>query len=320
MASLWQSFITFMLNIMIYLYQLLGGEFILALIAFTVLTRLAMLPVSLRQQRSSIRMQEKQPQIQAIQKKYRDNPQKMQEEFSKLGYNPAEPLLGCLPLLLQMPIFFALYRVIIILLQGTPMALLELKERTYPGWFSADTLASILPIDNTFLWVNLAQPDPLLVLPLIVAGTMFLQQRLMMPAKKKEDNKGGKKKAAQDDPAAQMQQSMQYTMPIMFGVFAMSFNSGLAIYFIISNIIGIFQGWYIRTNLAEERAQAEIRKEESRRKAAEIEGQKSEEDVSLNGSSESSSKKEPKKESAKSKSSGGGKSSVKSKRKKKGNR
>ena len=78
------------------------------------------------------------------------------------------------------------------------------------------------------MWVNLAQPDPYLVLPILVAGTMFLQQKLMAPPK--DDSKDAKKKAAQDDnPAAQMQQSMLYTMPLMFGFFAMSFGSGLAI-------------------------------------------------------------------------------------------
>ena len=62
---MWQSFIDFMLNIMVFLYQLLGNNFLLALVAFTVITRLILLPLNLRQQHTSIRMQEMQPQVQA---------------------------------------------------------------------------------------------------------------------------------------------------------------------------------------------------------------------------------------------------------------
>ena len=262
---MWQEFLNLMLDIMVGLYQFLGGNFIVALVTFTVLMRVLMLPINLRQQRSSIKMQQMQPQVQAIQKKYKNDQTKMMEEFNKIGYNPADSLLGCLPLLIQMPIFFGLYRVINIMLQGTPLALLDMKFRL---WEIYD-LASLLPIDNTFLWVNLAQPDPFLVLPILVAGTMFLQQKLMMPAK---DDKDTPKKGAEDDnPAAQMQQSMLYTMPLMFGFFAMSFGSGLAIYFIISNIIGIGQGYIVRRNLADERKAADIKREESKRLAAKYE-------------------------------------------------
>lgn len=263
--GIWQEFLNLMLNIMVGLYQFLGGNFIVALVTFTVLMRILMLPINLRQQRSSIKMQQMQPQVQAIQKKYKNDQAKMMEEFNKIGYNPADSLLGCLPLLIQMPIFFGLYRVINIMLQGTPLALLDMKFRL---WEVFD-LASLLPIDNTFLWVNLAQPDPFLVLPILVAGTMFLQQKLMMPAK--DDTKTPKKGAEDDNPAAQMQQSMLYTMPLMFGFFAMNFGSGLAIYFIISNIIGIGQGYIVRRNLAEERALADVKREESKRLASKYE-------------------------------------------------
>ena len=264
---MWQTFLNFMLNIMVGLYQVLGGNFILALVSFTVITRVLMLPVNLRQQRSSIKMQQIQPQVQAIQKKYKNDQAKMMEEFNKIGYNPTDSLLGCLPLLIQMPIFFALYRVINIMLQGTPLALLDMKFRL---WETYD-LASLLPIDNTFLWVNLAQPDPYLILPILVAGTMFLQQKLMAPPSQAANKNDKKKSAPDDNPAAQMQQSMLYTMPLMFGFFAMSFGSGLAIYFVISNIIGIGQGYIVRRNLKDEREAADKKREESKRLASKYE-------------------------------------------------
>jgi YidC/Oxa1 family membrane protein insertase len=237
MSSIWNEFVVNpMLNGMLLLYQFLGNNLILAILVFTILIRLLTLPLNLRQQRSMMRTQQMQPQIQAIQKKYKDNPQKMQEEFSKIGYNPAESLTGCLPMLIQMPILFGMFTVFRIMLGTTPLALYELAERVYSGI----NLSAILPIDNTFLWWNLGQPDPFLVLPILVFATMFIQQKFMSPAKK--NNSKGK----QDDPSAAMTQSMQYTMPLMFGFFSLQFQAGLSIYFIFSNIIGILQGWYTR--------------------------------------------------------------------------
>ncbi len=257
MMAIWNSFVELMLNGMLVLYQMVDGNFLLALVIFTVLTRVVLLPINLRQQRSSLRMQEMQPKIQAIQKKYRDNPQKMQEEFNRVGYNPTEPLLGCLPLLLQMPIFFALFRVINLMLEGTPQSVLSLFQQANP----AVDLVSILPLQNTFMWLNLAQPDPFFVLPILVGVTMFLQQRLLMPPKKAEDpQKGKNKKEEAPDPTAQMTQSMQYTMPLMFGFFSLSFPSGLSIYFVISNIIGIFQGYIVQRSMAQARLEADERR------------------------------------------------------------
>ncbi len=245
-----------MTNALMLLYSFLGNNFVLAIAVFTIVIRLITLPLNLRQQRSSLKMQEMQPQIQAIQKKYKDNPQRMQEEFKKIGYNPTETLTGCLPLLIQFPILIGLYRAIVILLGSTPQALFELTDRIYPWVNDVVEVSTALPIPNKFLWLNLGQPDPLYVLPVLVFATMFISQRLLMPAKKKEDD--GKKKQ-DESPMAGMTQSMQYTMPLMFGFFSLSFPSGLSIYFILSNIIGIGQGYLTRANMAKEKAAMEAR-------------------------------------------------------------
>lgn len=234
-----------MINALLLLYQALGGNFFLAIALFTLAIRLVTLPLSLRQQKSSLRAQEMQPQIQAIQKKYRDNPQKMQEEFAKIGYNPAESLLGCLPLLIQMPILFGLYAGIRLMLSSTPLALFELAQRVYPFI----DLQNLFPLENRFLWMNLGQPDQLFILPLVVFATTFLQQKLLMPSRKKEEDKQGKKKEVEENPMASMTQSMQITMPVMFGFMALSFPAGLSLYFILSNIIGIGQGLLVRRSL-----------------------------------------------------------------------
>lgn len=251
-----------MLNALLWLYGLLGNNFVLAIAVFTVLTRVIMLPLNMRQQRSMARTQEMQPQIKAIQQKYKDNPQKMQEEFAKIGYNPAESLTGCLPLLATMPILFGLFSVLRIVLGTTPQSLLELTERAY----AFIDLSALLPIDSQFLWMNLGQPDPYYVLPVLVFLTMFFQTKFSSPAKPKKNEeaakkgKKGKQQQQQDDPTAAMTQSMQYTMPLMFGFFSLSFQAGLSIYFVLSNLIGIGQGYYTRKVMAREKEERENQK------------------------------------------------------------
>jgi len=232
-----------MINALLFFYDLLGNNFILAIAVFTILIRLLTLPLNMRQQRSMMRTQEIQPQIQAIQKKYKDNPQKMQEEFRKIGYNPADTLTGCLPTLLQFPILIGLYRAIVTVLGSTPQALFDLVPRVYP----AINLTGLIPVENKFLWLNMSQPDVLFVLPILVFASMFVQQKLLTP--------NTANKNAQDNPAASMTQSMQYTMPLMFGLFSLQFPSGLSIYFILANLIGIVQGLYMRRVTDRDRAE-----------------------------------------------------------------
>lgn len=283
-----------MINALLLLYNMVDGNFIVALTIFTVIIRLLTLPLNLRQQRSSLKMQEMQPQIQAIQKKYKDNPQKMQEEFVKIGYNPAETLAGCLPLLIQFPILIGLYQAILVVLGSTPQSLFELTQRVYPGV----DLTGLLPIDNTFAWLNLAQPDPIYVLPVLVFATMFLQQKLLMPTPAANADNS-------DNPMASMSQSMLYTMPIMFGFFSLQFPAGLSIYFVLVNIIGIGQGFYMKQQMAAEKAR--------RAEMKVVRGDSSDDSSSADDGSDD----ESDTSSKKSESSGGGSKSKKSKRKKK---
>jgi YidC/Oxa1 family membrane protein insertase len=239
-----------MTNALLVLYDWLNNDFILAITFFTILIRVITLPLNLRQQRTMMRTQEMQPKIQEIQKKYKDNPQKMQEAFHEIGYNPAETLTGCLPTLIQFPILIGLYQAIILVLASTPQALFELQERA--AGFVRGNLPQILPVDNQFLWLNLGLPDPFFVLPILVVATMFLQQKLLAPTPQR--SKDGKE---QENPAAAMTQSMQYTMPLMFGFFSLQFPAGLSIYFILSNVIGIAQGYYMRWTMNREKAAKE---------------------------------------------------------------
>ena len=132
---------------------------------------------------------------------------------------------GCLPLLIQFPILIGLYQAIIQVLGATPLQLMDLSGRILiPG------LDTLIPLQNHFLWLNLVQPDPYYVLPILVLVTTWLQQRLLMPP---STGDGGQ--------AAAMTRSMSTVMPIMFFFFSLSFASGLSIYFVVSNLIGIVQ-------------------------------------------------------------------------------
>ena len=110
-----------MLNALLWLYTLLAGQFWLAIIVFTIIVRLAMTPLMLPQQRSAKKMQELQPRLKELQKKYGKDREKLSQEQMKL-YREAgvNPLGGCLPMLVQFPIWIGLYRSIIVALGYQP--------------------------------------------------------------------------------------------------------------------------------------------------------------------------------------------------------
>jgi YidC/Oxa1 family membrane protein insertase len=220
------------ITILLFLYQLLGGQVVLAIIVFTILVRLATYPLTMRQQRSTKAMQELQPELKRMQEKYKNDRERLaQEQWKLYQEHGVNPLAGCLVLIVQLPIMLGLYRAIIATLAATPSQLLNLSGRLW-----VPELSHLVPLHNKFLWLNLAVPDPLYLLPVLVVATTFLQQRLLMPAAPKEAS--GDQSA---DQAAQISRQMMVIMPIMFGFFALSFASGLSIYFIASNFIGIGQ-------------------------------------------------------------------------------
>jgi membrane protein insertase, YidC/Oxa1 family, C-terminal domain len=129
------------------------GSYGLAILLITVIVRTAILPLTLKQYRSSKAMQAIQPQMAEIKKKYKDNPQKQQEETMKLfSANKVNPMAGCLPLLVQMPVFMALYNSI----YRNP------EVRTHE-----------------FLGLQLGEPGPWYFLPIIAAATTFIQSKMM---------------------------------------------------------------------------------------------------------------------------------------------
>ncbi len=218
------------ITILLFLYKILGGNVVLAIVVFTVLVRLATYPLTLKQQRSAQAMQKIQPEMKKLQEKYKNDKEKLAEAqmqlYREFGVNP---LASCLPLIIQFPIMIGLYRAIIATLAATPLQLLDLSDRLW-----VPDLSNIVPLQNHFLWLNLAVPDPLYLLPILVVVTMWLQQKLLMPST--PPSAGDK-----PDQASAMTRQMTTIMPLMFGVFALTYASGLSVYFIASNVIGIVQ-------------------------------------------------------------------------------
>jgi YidC/Oxa1 family membrane protein insertase len=224
-----------MVNVLLGVYSVLGHNFGLAIIVFTLLIRLITYPLTAQQMKSAQVMQElqKSKEWQDIQKKYKDNREKLAQEQMRLykekGVNPFG---SCLPTLIQFPIIIGLYQAVIRALAVTPIQLLDLSRHIYP-FINASAL---IPLNNRFLWMDLSQPERLMVfgvgipvLAILVVITTYLQSKLMTPP------------AQPGDQSAQMAQAMNLYMPFLMGWLAYQFSSGLALYFLASNVFSIVQ-------------------------------------------------------------------------------
>lgn len=215
------------INLLLLFYKFLGHETIVAVALLTLLMRLLVTPLMLKQQKSTRQQQELHPKLIELQKKYKDDPQKLMEEQRKLGINPMG---GCLPLLIQLPLMIGLYQGIMRVLASTPLQLLALPRDIY-RWIPS--FSSLIPLKSRFLWLDLALPDSLFILPLLVVVTSWFYQKLITPP-------------AMDPQAEAMNKQMMLMMPLMTGFFSATYASGLAIYFLITNLIGILQYYLFR--------------------------------------------------------------------------
>lgn len=176
------------------------GNYGTGIILSTIIVRLLLYPLTLSQTKSMMAMREIQPQLNELQKKHKDNPEEYQKKTMELYQkHKINPLGGCLPMLVQLPILWAFFRVL----------------RDLPYGEASKFLG---------IWV-LSEPDKLYILPLLAALTTYLQSKMTVT-----------------DPS---QKSMMIVMPIMIGVFSLSFPSGLVLYWITSNVFSIAQQWWL---------------------------------------------------------------------------
>ncbi|HEY8171729.1 MAG TPA: YidC/Oxa1 family membrane protein insertase [Dehalococcoidia bacterium] len=220
-----------MTNVLVALARVFGGNYGIAIIVFTLVMKFVTFPLTSSQYKASRAMQAVQPKLQELQKKYKGkDPKKLQAEtmalYKEAGVNP----LGCIfPLLVQMPIWIALYQVIRTSLGETPESFVSLSQQLYPIPF----IHSAVPLENTFFIWNLGQSDATLSLPILVAATMYIQQKMITPTPKVAP------RTQQEIQQQQTQQMMGWMLPLMFGYFAFTAPAGLGLYWLVSNLSGI---------------------------------------------------------------------------------
>ena len=251
---MWDLILNPFVTILAWLYAALNQDIVLAIVVLTVIIRFLTYPLLAKQQESSRKMQQIQPQLKKLQEKYKNDKEKMSQAQMKLyRENKVNPVGGCFPMVIQFPILIGLYQAIFFALAATPFQLVDLSERLLiPGldsliplqrmWTPIPQLAEFLPaLDLTLAPTE--NPHYSLLLPLLVLVTTWAQQKLtMMTTKQKSDKKDDDEEDEKPRGGqAQMMQSMTTIMPIMFGFFSLSFSVGLSIYFVASNLIGIVQ-------------------------------------------------------------------------------
>jgi YidC/Oxa1 family membrane protein insertase len=218
----WFYFLTKPIFFLLQFFYSLLGNLALTIILLTIFSKVALYPFSKKSFASMAKMKEMQPKIEMLKQRYNNDKMKVNEELMKLykkeKINPAS---GCLPLLVQAPIFFCLYKVfaISIEMRHTPL-IFWIKDLAAPDPTSLFNLFGLLPwTPPHFLQIG--------VLPLIMGATMFLQQKLSQA------------------PTDQTQAKLMYIMPLAFLFMFSAFPSGLVLYWTVSNILSIIQQYFM---------------------------------------------------------------------------
>jgi YidC/Oxa1 family membrane protein insertase len=222
----------------------LPGAWGVSIILFTVLVKAVTYPLNYKQMASTIQMQNLQPKIKALQSRYQSDPQKLNELTAKLYQDEKiNPLAGCIPTLIQIPIFIALYRSLLDLAKKDLLAESFLWIPSLEGPVGEYSPTTGLPIDGTaWLFKGWADGHPsmgwentlaYLSIPIILVITQSLSQKVLQPAQS-------------DDPAQQQTQQILKFLPLMIGWFSLNVPAGLGVYWVINNLLSTGQQWYIR--------------------------------------------------------------------------
>ena len=195
-----------------------------AIIILTLLIKILLWPLGNKSYKSMAEMKKIQPLVTELREKYKDDKKKMNEEMMKLyRVYKVNPVGGCLPMVLQIPVFFALYRML--------YETIELRHAPFVGWIT-DLSAPDRLFRFNFSIPMMEPPYGIPVLTIIMGGTMLLQQKMSPP------------------PGDPTQAKMMMLMPIVFTVIFINFSSGLVLYWLISNLISIAQQYYVQKKQA----------------------------------------------------------------------
>jgi YidC/Oxa1 family membrane protein insertase len=199
----WLTIIAYPLFLLVSWLNSLVHNWGVAIILLTVIVKMAFYPLSAASYRSMAQMRKLTPRLQHLKERYGDDKQKLHEQMMKIyKEEKINPLGGCLPIVVQIPVFIALYWAL--------MSAVELRQAPFALWIH-----------------DLSEPDPYYVLPLIMAATMFIQQRLS------------------PKPPDPVQAKVMMFMPIAFSVMFFFFPSGLVLYWLSNNVLSILQQWRI---------------------------------------------------------------------------
>ncbi|HUG06607.1 MAG: YidC/Oxa1 family membrane protein insertase [Chloroflexota bacterium] len=247
-VTLWNALLVHpVMNLTILAYSFVR-DFGLAVIIVTVVIRLALYPLYVTQIRSQRAMQEVAPAMAELKKKYGKDRQRFSQEQMKLySERGVNPLAGCLPLLLQMPLLIALYNALLQLgcgLGPPPDNLCPGLSYGMVETFRYPFIANPIPpdgaLDTTAHWLpwisrGLQHPDPVFILPVIAGLVQLIASVMALPAKPVQS----------DDPAARMTQSMAYTFPVITVVIGAQFPAGLTLYWIATTVFQIVQQYFV---------------------------------------------------------------------------
>ena len=241
-------------NALMLLYRLFG-DFGLSIVVLTLIIKLILFPLTLQQLKSTKANQALQPQLQEIRRKYAKDMQAqnlaIQALYKEYGINP---LAGCLPLLIQLPVLYGMYFAFRNVLLSTPKAVLLIPLIVFCILLYTQFTTTTLDVNlNWFIWlkflnpawpwsISLAEPDPTYILPVIAALATFVQLRMSMP---KTAPTPANAKPAQPDPTTSTMKTMQYIMPFFTLYIGLSFPAGLALYWIVSSIFQAVQQYFV---------------------------------------------------------------------------
>ncbi len=204
-----------LLAVLRFFYDIIPN-FGVGIILLTLLVKLVLFPLSYKAAVSMKKLSLVQPKMKEIRDKFKSNPQRMQSEMMALYRSEkVNPVGGCLPMLLQMPIFFALYRVF--------FTSIEMRQQPFFGWIT-----------------DLSQHDPYFITPVCMTGLMYLQQKLTpLPSTGGEENE-----------AVRIQKAMFKWMPFIFGAVMIFLPAGLTLYFLVNALLSIIQQLYLNKKLS----------------------------------------------------------------------
>lgn len=211
------------------------GNFGIAILLLTVIVKILFFPLANRAYENMFKMKQIQPELAALKEKFGDDKLRLNQEMMALNKKAGvNPLLGCLPILLQIPVFFSLYKVLFVTI--------EMRHAAFYGWIHDLSAPDPTSLFNLFGLIPWTPPHALEIgaWPVIYCITMFVQQKMQPPM---------------PDP---VQQRMMLFMPILFTFMMGSFPAGLVIYWSWNNALTISQQWFITNRLKRKQSQTTV--------------------------------------------------------------